>query len=82
MNIDSLARFKAKKEAGNFCQIPSNIAIQKLNYHILSQITKKTQWHKTNVKNELTILRTIIMVKFNNKITQISGTTNSNENNF
>ena len=43
VNIDSLARFKAKKEAGNFCQILSNIAIQKLNYHILSQITKKRQ---------------------------------------
>ena len=69
MNINSLARFKAKKEADNFRQIPSNIARQKTKLsHISSDNQTDTVRQKKNVKNELTILRTIIMVKLNNKL--------------
>ena len=43
VNINSLASFKAKKEAENFRQIRSNIANQKLNCHMSSQTTRQTQ---------------------------------------
>ena len=45
MNINSLARFKAKKEAKNFRQI-SNLIRQKLNCHISSQTTRQIQRDK------------------------------------
>ena len=46
VNINSLAGFKAKKEAENFRQILSNIARQKLNCHISPQTTREIQWDK------------------------------------
>ena len=68
MNINSLARFKAKKEAENFRQIPSNITRPKTKLpHIISDNQTDTV-RQTNVKNKLKILRTVTMVKFNNKL--------------
>ena len=67
VNVNSLVCFKAKKEAENICQIPSNIAKQKLNCHISSLTTRQTV-RQTNVKNELTILRIIVMVKFSSRL--------------
>ena len=75
MNINSLAHFKVKYEAENFHQIPSNIARQKLSSHISSQTTIK-RLRQINVRNELSILRTIIMAKFNNELIKISGMRN------
>ena len=43
MNINSLARFKAKKRQKTSRQIPSSIARQKLNCHISSQTTRQRQ---------------------------------------
>ena len=67
MGINKLTRFKPNEEAENFCQISSNIARQKLNSHISSQTTRQTV-RQTNVKNELKIFPTVIMVKFNKKL--------------
>ena len=73
VNINSVARFQAKKEAGNLCQIPSNIARQKTKLSFIISEHQIDIVKQTNVKNELTILRTIIMVKSNNKPMEISG---------
>ena len=67
MNINSLARFKAKKEAK---KLPSNIKSYqtktKLSYIISDNQTDTAR--QTSVKNELSILHSIIMVKFKNKL--------------
>ena len=65
--MNSLARFKAKKGR----KLPSNTikycqTKTKLSYIISDSQTETVR--QTNVKNELTILRTIIMIKFNNKL--------------
>ena len=67
LNINSLARFKAKKEAK---KLPSNIKYYqtktKLSYIISDNQTDTAR--QTSVKNELSILHSIIMVKFSNKL--------------
>ena len=52
VNINSVC-LKAKKEAENFRQIPSNITRQKLNCHISSQTTRQIQWDKQMQKMNL-----------------------------
>ena len=68
MNINSLAHFKAKKEAK---KLSSNIikyyqTKTKLSYIISDNQTDTVR--QTSVKNELSILHSIIMVKFKNKL--------------
>ena len=66
-NINSLARFKAKKEVETVRQIPSNITKKKKLSCIISD-SQTENAKKANVKTELTTFRSIIMVKFNNKL--------------
>ena len=67
VNINSLARFKDDKgrtlpsNTIKYCQTKAKLS------YIISDSQTKTVRQK-NVKNEMTILRTVVMIKFNNKL--------------